>query len=58
MKKFERILIKLIVIQMISLFAAQWILLHTPIRPYLTKIVEYEGVSKNEQPEPAEGSRQ
>jgi hypothetical protein len=48
MKRIERILLKLVIIQCIFLFIAQWLLLYTPLAPYFGKIYEYEGVSKQE----------
>jgi hypothetical protein len=47
-KRIERILLKLVIIQCIFLFIAQCLLLYTPFAPYLGKIYEYEGVSKQE----------
>ncbi|WP_181535707.1 YpfB family protein [[Anoxybacillus] calidus] len=46
-KRIERILLKLVVIQFIFLLIAQFMILYTPFSPYLGKIYEYEGVSKN-----------
>jgi Family of unknown function (DUF5359) len=46
-KRIERILLKLVVIQFMFLLIAQFIILYTPFFPYLGKIYEYEGVSKN-----------
>lgn len=48
MKRFEGILIKLIIIQLVTMIVAQGLLLYTPISPYLTKIIDYEGVNKSE----------
>ena len=47
MKRVERILIKLLLVQLLSLLIAQGLLLHSQVSPYLTKIVDYEGVAKN-----------
>jgi hypothetical protein len=46
-KRIERILLKLVVIQFIFLLIVQFVLLYTPFFPYLGKIYEYEGVAKN-----------
>ncbi|MED1441532.1 DUF5359 family protein [Aeribacillus composti] len=43
-KRFEQILIKLIIIQFIMLIAAQLFLCHSELKPYLSKAVQYEGV--------------
>jgi hypothetical protein len=48
MKRLERILLKLAVIQFIFLLIAQFMLLYTSFAPYLGKIYDYEGVSKNQ----------
>jgi len=48
MKRFERILLKLIIIQFVFLLLAQIIILYTPFAPYVARIYEYEGVHKNE----------
>ncbi|MCM3163125.1 MULTISPECIES: YpfB family protein [Bacillaceae] len=46
MKRFERILIKLIVIQFIALVCAQVLIQNTTVQPYLSRVVQYEGVNK------------
>ncbi|MEH7236877.1 YpfB family protein [Bacillus sp. JJ1562] len=46
MKNFERILIKLALIQFIFLLVAQAIILYSPLTPYITRMIEYEGVDK------------
>jgi hypothetical protein len=46
MKRFERILIKLIVIQFVALVCAQLLIQHSTIQPYLSRVVQYEGVNK------------
>ncbi|MDQ0232940.1 YpfB family protein [Metabacillus malikii] len=46
MKRFERILIKLIVIQFIVLLCSQLLIQQSAIKPYLSKVVQYEGVNK------------
>ncbi len=48
MKRFERILIKLVIIQFVFLLLAQGILLYSPLSPYLSKMIDYEGVNKSE----------
>ncbi|QNF30695.1 MULTISPECIES: YpfB family protein [Metabacillus] len=46
MKRFERILIKLIVIQFVALVCAQLLIQQSTIQPYLSRVVQYEGVNK------------
>ncbi len=46
MKRVERILIKLIVIQFIALVCAQLLLQDAAVQPYLSRVVQYEGVNK------------
>ncbi|MGP3781408.1 YpfB family protein [Bacillus sp. 4A_MP3] len=48
MKTFERLLIKLVCIQLIILGAVQFLLHYQPIEPYISKAVKYEGVDKME----------
>ena len=48
MKRIEGIIIKLVIIQCISLLIAQMLLLHTPLSPFLSKMIDYEGVNKSE----------
>jgi uncharacterized membrane protein len=48
MKRIESFLWKLVIIQFIFLIIAQGLILYTPLPPYLEKIYEYEGVSKQE----------
>ncbi|WP_285756002.1 YpfB family protein [Parageobacillus sp. G301] len=48
MKRAESILLKLVIIQFVFLIIAQWLILYTPLSPYLEKIYEYEGVSRQE----------
>lgn len=48
MKRVEAILLKLVVIQFIFLIIVQSLILYTPLSPYLGKIDEYEGISKQE----------
>jgi hypothetical protein len=47
MKNAERVLIKLAVIQFIFLLAAQSLLLYTDYGTYFSKMIQYEGVTKN-----------
>ncbi|MCA1030539.1 YpfB family protein [Bacillus timonensis] len=49
MKRFERVLIKLVFIQFVFLIVAQLLLLYSPFTPFLTKVIDYEGVNKQEQ---------
>ncbi|WP_235864116.1 YpfB family protein [Sutcliffiella halmapala] len=44
LKRFEGIIIKLLVIQLCCLFIAQALILYTEVAPFLTKVVHYEGV--------------
>jgi hypothetical protein len=46
MKRFERILIKLIVIQFVALVCAQLLIQQSSIQPYISRVVQYEGVNK------------
>ncbi|MBV2197401.1 YpfB family protein [Bacillus velezensis] len=48
MKTFERLLVKLVCIQLIILGAVQFLLHYQPIEPYISKAVKYEGVDKME----------
>ncbi|MFC3882742.1 YpfB family protein [Bacillus songklensis] len=47
MKSIERILIKLAIIQFIFLLIAQIVLLYSDYGSYFSKIIQYEGVTKN-----------
>jgi hypothetical protein len=47
MKRLERILVKLVVIQLICLVVAQIIMLNNQISPFLSKVIQYEGVTKD-----------
>jgi hypothetical protein len=47
MKAIERILIKLAIIQFIFLCIAQSLILYSDYASYFSKIVQYEGVVKN-----------
>ncbi|XAZ36813.1 YpfB family protein [Bacillus velezensis] len=51
MKTFERLLVKLVCIQLIILGAVQSLLHYQPIEPYISKAVKYEGVDKMEKKE-------
>ncbi|MCA1320768.1 YpfB family protein [Bacillus tianshenii] len=44
MKRFEGIIVKLLIIQLCCLVVAQSLILYTEISPFLTKVVQYEGV--------------
>ncbi|PGL71969.1 DUF5359 family protein [Bacillus sp. AFS055030] len=46
MKRIERILIKLIIIQLICLVMSQYVLSFPSLSVYLTKIELYEGVTQ------------
>lgn len=46
MKRFERILIKLIIIQFVALVCAQLLIQQSTFQPYLSRVVQYEGVNK------------
>ncbi|WP_175639716.1 YpfB family protein [Metabacillus schmidteae] len=46
MERVERILIKLIVIQFIALVCAQLLIQNSHVQPYLSRVVQYEGVNK------------
>lgn len=46
MKRFERILIKIIMAQFLIMILAQIFLQHSAVKPYLSKVVQYEGVGK------------
>ncbi|WP_226666898.1 DUF5359 family protein [Metabacillus litoralis] len=46
MKRLDRILIKLIIIQFIILICAQVLVQQNHIQPYLSRVVQYEGVNK------------
>jgi hypothetical protein len=47
MKHLERIIVKLVVIQIIFLLIAQFIMTNNQLSPYLSKVIEYEGVTKD-----------
>ncbi|WP_162595925.1 YpfB family protein [Bacillus sp. CGMCC 1.16541] len=47
MKRIEGLLIKLAIIQFIFLFIAQCILLASDHSTYFSKVIQYEGVAKN-----------
>ncbi|WP_456278522.1 YpfB family protein [Bacillus sp. AK128] len=47
MKNIERVLVKLVVVQIICLVIAQVIMTNHQLSPYLSKVVEYEGVTKD-----------
>lgn len=47
MKSFERILIKIIIVQLIFLFLSQLVLHKYHIFPELKQLTQYEGVTEN-----------
>ena len=47
MKKVERILIKIVIIQFIFLFLAQLIFHHLDVFPQVKQLTKYEGVNEN-----------
>lgn len=46
MRRFEKILIKLLLIHLFLLLMAQAFMHQDSVRPYLSKVVQYEGVGK------------
>jgi hypothetical protein len=44
MKRFEGIIVKLLIIQLFCLMVAQALILYSEVSPFLTKVVQYEGV--------------
>lgn len=48
MKRIEQILLKIVIVQWLCLLFAQWVLLYTPLAPYVAKVYEYEGVATKE----------
>ncbi|MGD6831500.1 YpfB family protein [Sutcliffiella halmapala] len=44
MKRLEGIIVKLLIIQLFCLVIAQALILYTEVSPFLTKVVQYEGV--------------
>ncbi|MCM3003936.1 YpfB family protein [Priestia koreensis] len=47
MKRVEQILLKLVIIQFLFLLVAQSILLFSDYSSYFSKVIQYEGVTKN-----------
>jgi len=47
MKRIEQILLKLVIIQFLFLLVAQSILLFSDYSSYFSKVIQYEGVTKN-----------
>ncbi|MBM7701703.1 YpfB family protein [Metabacillus iocasae] len=47
MRRIERILVKLVIIQFAFLIIAQAILLTSNHSTYFSKVIQYEGVAKN-----------
>ncbi|PJZ01017.1 MULTISPECIES: YpfB family protein [Bacillus] len=48
MRTFERLLIKLLFIQVIILLGVQFLFHYEHIEPYVSKVIQYEGVDKME----------
>ncbi|MEC3608982.1 YpfB family protein [Bacillus glycinifermentans] len=46
MKTFERLLLKLLVVQGVILLCVQLLFHFSQAEPYLSKVVQYEGVNK------------
>lgn len=46
MQRFEKILIKIIIIQMVLLICAQAALGIPSLQPHISRVVQYEGVNK------------
>lgn len=47
MKRFEGILVKFVIIQFIFLIVAQLVMMNGQVSPYLSKVIQYEGVTKD-----------
>lgn len=47
MKHIERILLKVVIIQFICLVLAQVVMMNQHISPFLSKVIHYEGVTKD-----------
>ncbi|CAN2248814.1 conserved hypothetical protein [Bacillus subtilis] len=48
MKTFERLLIKILFIQAIILLSVQFLFHYQHIEPYVSKVIQYEGVDNME----------
>ncbi|MBJ7571198.1 YpfB family protein [Bacillus halotolerans] len=48
MKTFERLLLKLLFIQVVILLGIQFLFHYQHIEPYVSKVIQYEGVDKME----------
>jgi hypothetical protein len=46
MMRFERIVIKIVIIQLILLICAQAALTNANLQPHISRVVQYEGVNK------------
>ncbi|ATH92193.1 MULTISPECIES: YpfB family protein [Bacillus] len=46
MKTFERLLLKLLIVQGVVLLSVQLLFHFSQAEPYLSKVVQYEGVNK------------
>ncbi|MDR4435520.1 YpfB family protein [Bacillus tequilensis] len=49
MKTFERLLVKILFIQAIILLGVQVLFHYQHIEPYVSKVIQYEGVDKMEE---------
>ncbi|MDO8225518.1 YpfB family protein [Bacillus cabrialesii] len=49
MKTFERLLMKILFIQAIILLGVQFLFHYQHIEPYVSKVIQYEGVDKLEE---------
>lgn len=47
MRRFEGILVKFVIIQFIFLIVAQLVMMNGQVSPYLSKVIQYEGVTKD-----------
>jgi hypothetical protein len=47
MKHIERILVKIVFIQLICLLVAQIMMMNHQLSPFLSKVIQYEGVTKD-----------
>lgn len=51
MKKFERIIVKLAIIHLVFLLISQFLLQYSSLTPYITRMIEYEGVNQSKSTE-------
>lgn len=54
MEKIERLLLKIMFVQLLALLIAQGLLLYSPYAVNLTKVTEYEGVVQQDVPHAVE----